>query len=290
MSVSVIQVPYDSGHRDARMGRGPAHIMEHGAADRLRKAGQDVDLVVVEATGEFPTEAKIAFELHRLLSAQVEAARARDRLPLVLAGNCNSAIGTVSGLSPVEVGVLWFDGHADFNTPETTTTGFLDGMGVATLTGRCWQTLAGSVPGFRPVPDENVILVGARDIDPAEAEALDRSGISRVGVDGIRAQGVEAALAAALAALRQRVAQVYVHIDMDVHDPAEAPANHLAPPDGLSVREVREAVRLIGQTVSISAASLTAYDPAVDPEDRTLQAGLDLLDVFAETAAAGGGG
>ncbi|MDJ0893748.1 MAG: arginase family protein [Alphaproteobacteria bacterium] len=288
MLVSLIQVPYDSGHRDARMGRGPAHFLGHGAAERLREAGQDVHLAVVEAESAFRTETKTAFELHGLLAAQVRAARTEHRLPLVLAGNCNSAVGTVGGLAPPDVGVIWFDGHADFNTPETTTTGFLDGMGLATLTGRCWRTMAASVPGFRPLADENVILVGARDIGEAELEALERSGITWVGVDSVRSRGVEGALGPALAALRERVAEVYMHIDLDVHDPAEAPANHLAPPDGLTVQEVQEAVRLIARELGIAAAALASYDPAVDPEDRTLRAGLALLDLFAEEHGAGG--
>ena len=73
-----------------------------------------------------------------------------ERFPLVLAGNCNAAVGVVAGLGP-GAAVLWCDAHADFNTPETTTGGFLDGMGLATVTGRCWTSMAARVPGFVPV-------------------------------------------------------------------------------------------------------------------------------------------
>ena len=87
------------------------------------------------------------------------------RFPLVLAVNCFTSLGTVAGLGR-DVGVVWFDAHGDFNTPDTTTSGFLDGMGLAMLLGDGWRELRQTVEGLRPVPAEHALLVGARDIDP----------------------------------------------------------------------------------------------------------------------------
>jgi arginase len=78
-----------------------------------------------------PAEVAVAFELDRLVSEQVCEAVAEGEFPLVLSGNCNTSIGTLAGVGPEGLGVVWFDAHADFNTPETTTTGFMDGMGLA---------------------------------------------------------------------------------------------------------------------------------------------------------------
>lgn len=168
MGIHLLQVPYDSGHRAQRMGRGPLHLVERGAAlDRLRRVGlDDVRLVPVETTVAFPTEIGTAFELHRRVSELVAEATWVGALPLVLSGNCNSAVGIVSGLQAADpnapVGVVWFDGHGDCNTPDTFTGEFLDAMGLSTLTGRCWQALCATVPGFHPVPDENVALEHVR--------------------------------------------------------------------------------------------------------------------------------
>jgi len=74
------------------------------------------------------------------------------------------------------VGIVWFDAHADFNTPETTNSGFLDGMGLAIAVGHCWRSLSRTVEGFRPVREGNVVLVGGRGASPAEKERLSRSG------------------------------------------------------------------------------------------------------------------
>src|SRR5688572_13609425 len=127
--INLIRVPYDSGHRGIRMGRGPLHLSERGAADRLRASGHDVVESTVDVPTAFPTEVGTSFAVHRALSATVCAAVASGGFPLILAGNCGTALGTVSGVrggSPndtSDIGVIWLDAHADFNTPETTTSG-----------------------------------------------------------------------------------------------------------------------------------------------------------------------
>lgn len=83
-----------------------------------------------------------ARDLDRQLAVSVAATVARGVFPLTLAGNCISSVGTLGGLGAGPTGVLWFDAHGDFNTPESTVGGFLDGMALATVTGRCWTGLA----------------------------------------------------------------------------------------------------------------------------------------------------
>ena len=273
-----ILVPYDSGHRGARMGRGPLHVRDRGAIDRLRTSGLDVVESVIEAPDSFPTEIGTSFALHRALAGSVGATVANGDFPLILAGNCGSSLGTVSGVRAAtpnaesDIGVIWLDAHADYNTPDTTASGFLDGTALATLTGQCWQALAASIPGFRPVSDAHVVLVGARDLDPAEETALARSHVARVEAARMQTAGAHAALDDALSALGRHVSRVYLHIDLDVHEPAEAQANQYAVPGGLSPSTVRELVRVVAGRFSIIAAGLTAYDPAYDADDRMLEA------------------
>src|SRR5262249_19886505 len=146
-------------------------------------------------------------------------------LPLVLSGNCNAAVGVLAGLQPTRPAVVWFDAHGDYNTPETTVSGFLDGMALAIATGRCWRSLASTVPGFEPSGEDQVALVGARDVDAGEAEILEKSAVRRIRVAEVRSAGVEAAFGPALAALESRSDSIYLHLDLDVLDPDEAPAN-----------------------------------------------------------------
>src|SRR2546423_13798265 len=108
----------------------------------------------------------------RMLSTAVRETREASRFPIVLAGNCNTAVGTLAGLGAESTGVAWFDAHGDFNTPETTTSGFLDGTAVAIITGRCWTQLACTVPEFAPIADERVCLIGTREVDALERDLL----------------------------------------------------------------------------------------------------------------------
>ena len=287
MSIHTILVPYDSGHRAARMGRGPLHFSKSGAADRLRAGGHDVIESIVEVEAAFPTEIGTSFALYRGLSEQVRAAVTGGSFPLVLAGNCGSALGTVSGAraatpnDPSDIGVIWLDAHADFNTPESTPSGFLDGMALAALTGRCWHALTASIPGFRPVSDAHVVLVGARHIDPAEEGVLASSNVVRIESMEMQSKGARTALDGTLTELARHVSRVYLHIDLDVHERDDARANQYAVPGGLSPQSVRDLVGVVVERFSIVAAALASYDPSVD--DRMLDVGLDLL----ETIAAG---
>jgi arginase len=289
MPLDLIQVPYDSAHRGVRMGAGPLAFGEAGAAARLRAGGREVREVVIEARRDFRAEPATAFELDRALALAVRAAVGRGSFPLVLAGNCITSVGTLAGLGTGGTGVVWLDAHADLNTPETTSSGFLDGMSLAVATGRCWTGVAASVADFAPVPDERVVLVGARDLDPPEARLLEVSGIARVGVEAVRASGAGEALASALAGLRAHGAErVYLHVDLDVHDPDDAgPANGYAFPGGLRAEEVRDVVRAVAERLPIAAAALTAYDPSVDADGRMRETGLALIDLLAELGTHG---
>src|SRR5215208_5665127 len=193
--------------------------------DGKRTAGNEALVHVARGLGAAPTRRKnppaevpTAFELDRLVAEQVREAVAEGAFPLVLSGNCNTAVGTIAGLDAADLGVVWFDAHADFNTPETTTTGFTDGMGLAVAVGHCWKETARGVPGFTPVFERDVVLAGVRAMEPAEEERLAASDVSVVGADRIGLEG-PGALEEALDRLEDRIGKVYVHLDLDVLDP-----------------------------------------------------------------------
>jgi arginase len=282
MRIQIIQVPYDAGHRSVRMGRGPEHFVRNGVDEMLRGNGHTVQTDLIEAPGGFQTEIKTAFELHKLVAERVRTAAQHARFPLVLSGNCNISVGTVAGLDPHELGIVWFDGHADFNTPETTTGGSLDGMGLAIATGGCWKAMTQAIPGFCPIPEANAVLVGSRDIEPGERIRLHRSGVTLVEAELLRKRGVRDALGKALDALYGRASRLYVHLDLDVLDPEGAPANEFAPPDGLWQEEVVEGIREIQDHFTLAAAGVASYDPDYDDEDRILRAGARLIEVLTD--------
>lgn len=278
MNIQLIQVPYDSGHRGVRMGYGPEYFVQHGISEQLQRHGRTVAVESIEAQRPFRAEIYTAYELHRQLAQSVRAAQERGAWPLILSGNCNSALGTLGGIEAHQAGIIWFDAHGDFNTPETTTGGFLDGMALATATGRCWVRLTKSIPGFVPVPDERVLMVGVRQLDDGEQALLEQSQITLLKGEQIRESGLRKGLEQALVAMRSRVQQVYLHIDLDVLDIQVGRANSYAAPGGLFVEEMEQAITLIAQQFKIAAAAFTAYDPSCDPEENILRVGSRLIE------------
>jgi arginase len=214
----------------------------------------------------FPTEIATGFAVVAGIARAVRAAAWHSRFPLVLMGNCLGSVGVAAGLPPGVTGVVWLDAHADFNTPDSSPSGFLDGMALATLTGDCWAGARERVPGFRPVSPENVVLVGARDLDPEEAPRLAAAGVTRVAPGRVLEQ-----LPAALDRLISRVERLYLHLDLDLLDPSVGRANGFAAESGLTLDELLGAVALVRDSDRLAAAGISAYDPAYDPE-RTVRA------------------
>lgn len=261
MDVCVIQVPYDSGRLGERMGLGPERIFEAALAPLLHRRGLRFDSIVIELNDSFTAEIATAFELCRKVSRAVLQCRQQGKFPIVLSGNCSIAVGTVNGCGAAETDAVWFDAHGETTTPETTTSGFLDGMGISILTGQCWQTLARSIPGYVPKTGEGIILFGARDLEPAEHDLLSRLGVARLD----SAQQLDAHLAAS-AGFRQ----VYVHLDLDVLDPAVARGNQWAPPGGIDREGLLQAMFAIRKHTSIAAFGVASYNPAVDHDLKAL--------------------
>ena len=280
MNLTVLAVSYDSGHYAVRMGRGPRHLIDAGLVGTLEEDGHGVRVEEIRSSVEPATDVAVAFDLARSIAAAVRRALDAGRLPLVLAGNCFSAIGTVAGLGD-GTSVLWLDAHGDLNTPDTSISGFLDGMAAATLTGRCWRELAATVPGFQPVPDYRFGLVGARDLDPAETALVATLAIPRVGADAFRRFGAGTALAPVLAATGTGALRYYLHIDLDVLDPEAARANQFAADGGLTVDDVAATIRAAADAVGIGAAAITAFDPAFDPDGRATRAAIEIARVVA---------
>jgi arginase len=224
-----------------------------------------------EPTAEVAT----AFELHGLVSNQVRRALAEGEFPLVLSGNCNTAaVGTLSGADSCDLGVVWFDAHGEFNTPETTTTGFIDGMGLAIAVGHCWKTMARGVPGFSAVPEENVVIAGVRKVDMVEQERLDASEVAVVGAHLIEKQGLRA-LAAALDELKTRVNRIYVHVDLDILDARKVgKANEFAAEGGPDANELQAALGMVRGRFEVAVAGIASYDPTFDGDGGVLRAAI----------------
>ena len=270
MDVSLILVPYDSARRNERMGAGPA-ALEGPVRKALQGRGHSVRSTTIEAPEtSWRAEIRTAFDLAAGIAHAVKSAREAGEFPLVLTGNCSSALGVVAGLEGTPP-VLWFDAHGDFNTPETTVGGFLDGMSVATMTGHCWTQLTKTIPGFEAIPENRVWLLGVRDLDPLEFLALSQSAVKRFGPTIVGA-GTARAIAADFGGERP-----YLHIDLDALDPNECRVNSYQAPEGLSVARLCDFCGALKQFAPPAALTFSAYDPVVDSDQRGLAAAVRII-------------
>lgn len=233
-----------------------AEVLRGGLRTALREAGTDVRESRVSLGRPSDDPLRDAFDVAAEISRRVRAATEDGHLVIVLAGACLTALGACAGLRSEERRVVWLDAHADFNTPETTISGLLDGMALATLTGRCLAEQAGRIPDFRPVPESSVTLIGARDLDDAESQLLDGSSIQRWEGVMSRVQGDSGFFSGS--------GEVYVHLDLDVLDPSVGRANRLASPGGLPAEALETLFRSLGRSAPVRVVALTAYDPEED--------------------------
>jgi arginase len=276
MNIQICSVPYDSARFNTRMGAGPERLLNFGIPTLLQAQDHQVQIQVIDVQPEtFRAEINTAFELNRKLAGCVAEAKRTGWFPVVFAGNCISALGILAGLAEKQIGVLWCDAHADFNTPETTTSGFLDGMALAILTGRCWKTLSTSVAGFQPIDDSQVLLIGTRDMDKAEAETVRNSALTLFAPQTMRQNGDTL-----LDTLSPTVESLYLHIDLDVLDGEYTPANGYATAGGLTVEELATVIRRAKARYPITAAAFTAFDPAFDKDNRICEAVDHLLKII----------
>jgi arginase len=285
MNICVLLVPYDSGRHRERMGLGPHHLLPSIEA-LLTRLGHDVRVDEITLPDPFLAEISTTFALAREIARRVRACREEGGLPIVLSGNCNAAVGTVSGCGGAQTTVVWFDAHGEATTPDTTASGFLDGMGISTLTGRCWQRLARTIPGFDVVPGDRVLLVDARDAEPAEVDLLGHAGVQRLA----HPRDLSEAIAPLRPQLRREFGpqlgpqtdglnlNLYLHLDLDVLDPQSAIANQWPTPGGPTVDDVMQAVSDLCRGTPAAAIGLASYDPAADRDGRAQRAALAILE------------
>ena len=195
--------------------------------------------------------------LYRHLADRVAA----ERSPVVYAGDCLAAIGVLAGLqrAGIDPTLVWFDAHGDFHTWQTTRSGFLGGMPLAMIVGRGEQTIVDGV-GLAPLDERRVVLVGARDLDPGEDEAVAASSMTVV-PSAMDLNGRDLPPGA-----------LHVHVDLDVVDPRDMPAHNYPAPGGPSLREMQAVLARLAATGRVAAVSFSTWNPALPGADRAAAA------------------
>lgn len=268
------------GHEGA-----PAALRAAGLLDRLRSIGYEVI-----DHGDDPSqlyqpdeESPRARNLPRVLAAvealkpRVEIAVKSLALPLIVSGDCSVALATVAGARRYfrNVSMIYMDRDADLNTPATTPSGCVDGMVVSHLTGRGAAELVrfwGEPPLVR---EPDLALFGVARLDPPEEQLLERSPLRRYLAADVQRMGAAAAAQAAVERIHANGYEFILHFDVDVI--ADFPATNYPGSGGLTLDEVREALKVFATQKHLAAIEVTAYNPTKDPDGRGAKIILDLI-------------
>ncbi len=272
--LTIVEVPFHMGLEGVAVGRGPGRFLEEGLDSALarRFAPEVVHIRKRDATA---VGMDAIVDVNRQVRYAARAARQDGSLAIVLSGNCNACLGTLAGFEGARAGVVWLDAHPDFNTPDTSRSGNLDGMALAAAIGDCHEQLRERIGGEFLLEAGNVLLLGVRDIENLERLRLNHSGMT-VRPFGENLDDLEDLLKA----LAARVDAIYLHIDIDVLNPAESPGVNYRGAGGYAVAELERILKLVARLTTVAAVGLTNYNPEQDVDDRTLAAGMRLLQVF----------
>jgi arginase len=260
MRVCFVSVPYDLGRYNAGHGQGARTLMRSGLDKLLSESGYAVDAkTILCEEAEQLTDTQTTFKLNALLSEAISEIVSAGTFPIVLAGNCITSSGTISGLHNEQLHMLWLDAHADFNTPETTQSGYLDGMALSVACGRCWRQLSAQDPRFLRMKEENVTLVGTRDLDAEEARELSESRVRVITTDQLRKNSLHIP-----DPIGPGDTELYIHVDADVLDVGVGSANQFISKGGLLENEVNHLLSWAISSYKVIALAITAYGPNHD--------------------------
>ena len=288
VKVDVIKNPYGGARNVPELSTGPDYIHAAGLERLIGEWGGELVRPIQDIRLDAEQERQYG-EWNRMalananFAAVVREGLRDDLITIGLEANCNDLLGMLAGLkydaegNARRVGLVFIDAHGDFNVPETTLSGMLGGMPVAIAAGHALHNIRNTTGLAEPLPMTHILWGGVRDLDPLEADRFSEYEVQQFSVQDIRE--LSPGLKTQFGDLADSVDAVYVHIDMDVLDPAEVPGHNLTVPDGPSSKELATALMWMFEnpkTAALGIASTPSFN--LDPDGVSRQAALNLIE------------
>lgn len=290
--IRIIGVPMDLGASRRGVDMGPSALRVAGLQSRLKQLGRQV-----EDFGNVPVKqpeeqhygeknAKYLDEIAETCKGLGEIVRKTlddDLLPLVLGGDHSIAAGTAAGVAAhyqkksKRIGMIWLDAHGDMNTPESSPSGNVHGMPLASIMGYGPPELT-QLAGIRPmVEPRNVVLVGIRELDAKERRLVKESGVHIFTMRDVDERGMREVMAEALRFAGDDTAGIAVSLDMDFVDPSDAPGVGTPVRGGATYREAHLALEMIADSRAMVSFELVEINPVIDLHNTTATLGVELI-------------
>lgn len=288
--ISVIGLPMDLGQSRRGVDMGPSAIRYAGAFERLAALGYTMndlgDITVNHTEQENNTETNKGLKnLDEVARANEQLAKMVDQevsenvFPLILGGDHSIAIGSLAGISRHydNLGVIWFDAHGDLNTEETSPSGNIHGMPLAVSLGLGHSKLVNILDYAPKVKPENIVIVGARSLDPGEKELIKEKGMKVYTMHEIDRLGMSYVMEDAITYLKKKTDGVHLSLDLDGLDPSEAPGVGTPVMGGMTYRESHLAMEMIAEANILTSAEFVEVNPILDDKNKTATVAVELM-------------
>lgn len=295
-NVSIIGVPCDYGQQRRGVDMGPSAIRYAGLQERLKTVGHHVEdegnIQVlshhhVEQDDDRLLNLEEVIQVNTALAERVHAVIQKNRTPLVLGGDHSIAIGTLAGLSMKykNLGVIWFDAHADLNTPETTPSGNIHGMPLATSIGLGHERLTTILHNGPKIKAQNIVIIGGRSIDAGERVLIKERGIKIYTMHEIDRLGMTYVMEETIAYFKaQQIDGLHLSLDLDALDPLYTPGVGTPVAGGITYRESHLAMEMIQESGMLTSAEFVEVNPILDERNKTADVAVALIgSLFGET-------
>ncbi|OEG00228.1 arginase [Vulcanibacillus modesticaldus] len=286
--ITIIGVPLDLGAGRRGVDMGPSAIRYANMKERLEKSGYNV---IDIGNLNVPTPETYRIENEKLkylrevkmvndeLARKVSKVMKEERFPLVLGGDHSIAIGTLAGIADLKnnFGVIWFDAHGDLNTPDTSPSGNIHGMPMAVSLGYGHPDLV-NIMSFSPkIKPENIVIIGARDLDKGEREFIRDRGIKVYTMHEIDRLGMARVMEEAISFLKMNADGVHLSLDLDALDPNDAPGVGTPVAGGISYREGHLAMEMLAEADILISAEFVEVNPILDQRNKTAEVAVGLM-------------
>lgn len=290
-TIDLIGVPLDLGASRRGVEMGPSAVRLARLEQHLESLGHDV---VDTGDVAVPTRETLGFgrgldylptitAVCREVAARTAQVIRNGRIPLVLGGDHSVSAGSAAGVATAlaergeRLGVIWLDAHADLNTPESSESGNVHGMPLAHLLGHGDPATASVATPAPAVRAEHAVIIGARDLDPAERRHIREFGVRVYTMREIDERGMRTVLQEAIALVSDGTQGIHVSLDLDFLDPREAPGVGTPVRGGATFREAHLTMETLWDTGRVVSMDLVEVNPVLDRENHTAELAVGLV-------------
>lgn len=296
MNISIIDMPLFYGCDNPGVEKGPQILRENNLLDIFNKSHKvcdmgEVHVKNVSSNDKYAANAKMKYldEVVRSnigLADKVYESLKNSYLPLIIGGDHSLALGSLAGASKFfneDLAVIWVDAHGDINTLETSPSGNIHGMPLASSMGIGHNSLTDIYFAKQKVKPENVFILGCRDLDLGEIELIKEHNLNVWTMKDIKSKGIDIVLKELLDIINKNsIKNIHFSFDIDCLDPSYVPGTGTPVEDGLSFPEGKKVIETVIGTSLVKSMDFVEFNPDLDKNKRTLETCIELLNVISD--------